>query len=67
MITESKEIMCLLKEDGIKVEEIDNYHQYPIADNERPKLASDRLEYTFSDGFDGRIWYSSEIVEDKRN
>lgn len=66
-ITESKEIMDLLKKDGIKVEEVDNYHKYPIADNERPRLASDRLEYTFSDGFDGgfgvvaKLWKIEEI------
>lgn len=67
MITESKEIMSLLNQDGIKVEEVDNYHKYPIADNDRPQLASDRLEYTFSDGFDGRIWCSSETMEFKRD
>ena len=55
VITESTEIMRLLKRDGIKVEEIDNYHMYPIADNDAPGLASDRLEYTFSDGL-RRIW-----------
>ncbi len=55
IITQSKEIMDLLKRDGIQVEEVDNYHIYPIADNDAPRLASDRLEYTFSDGF-RRIW-----------
>lgn len=73
MIMESKEIMRLLEKDGIKVEEVDNYHKYPIADNERPRLASDRLEYTFSDGLNGgfcmlaKLWNLREIEEVYQN
>ncbi len=50
MIKNSKEIMELLKRDNIKVEEVSDYHIYPIADNDTPKLSADRLEYTFSGG-----------------
>lgn len=52
MIENSKEIMELLNRDGIKVEEVCDYHMYPIADNDTPMLSADRLEYTFSDGFE---------------
>ncbi len=38
IIKDSKEIMSLLNRDGIKLEEVDNYKLYPIADNETPKL-----------------------------
>ena len=48
IIKNSKETMRLLKRDNIKLEEIDNYHLYPIADNDTPKLSSDRLEYSLS-------------------
>ena len=48
MIKNSKEIMTLLKRDKINVEEVDNYHLYPIADNDTPKLSADRLEYSLS-------------------
>ena len=51
IIKNSKEIMELLEKDGIKVEEVEDYHIYPIADNDTPKLSSDRLEYTFSNGY----------------
>ena len=44
----SKEIMKLLKRDNIELSEIDNYHLYPIADNDTPKLSADRLEYSLS-------------------
>ena len=47
-IKNSKEIMTLLKRDNIKISEIDNYHLYPIADNDTPKLSADRLEYSLS-------------------
>lgn len=50
MIKNSEEIMALLKRDNIKLEEVNDYHIYPIADNDSPKLSSDRLEYTFQNG-----------------
>ncbi len=48
MIKNSKEIMNLLKSDNIDISEVDNYHLYPIADNDTPKLSADRLEYSLS-------------------
>lgn len=50
IIKGSKEIMSLLNRDGITVEEVSDYHIYPIADNNTPQLSADRLEYTFSNG-----------------
>lgn len=48
IIKNSKEIMALLKRDKINIEEVDNYHLYPISDNDTPKLSADRLEYSLS-------------------
>lgn len=48
IISNSKEIMQLLKRDSIKLEEVNNYHLYPIADNDTPNLSADRLEYSLS-------------------
>ena len=50
IIKNSKEITALLKRDNISISEIENYHIYPIADNDSPKLSADRLEYTLSNG-----------------
>lgn len=50
IIKNSKQIMLLLERDNIKVEEISDYHVYPIADNDTPRLSADRFEYTFSNG-----------------
>lgn len=65
IINESQEIMKLLKRDGIKVEEVDNYHIYPIADNDTPMLSADRLEYTLSNGLGVRkkVWNLNDIKE----
>ena len=62
IIKDSPEIMRLLKRDGIKLKEVDNYHLYPIADNETPKLSSDRLEYSFSNAlFTYHLWEEKEV------
>ena len=65
IIRESTEIMSLLKRDGIKIEEVDNYHIYPIADNDTPMLSADRLEYTLSNGLGAckDIWNLEEVKE----
>jgi hypothetical protein len=47
-IKNSTEIMSLLARDHINLEEVCDYHLYPIADNDSPRLASDRLEYSLS-------------------
>ena len=62
-IIDSKEIMELLKRDGINIEEVCDYHIYPIADNDTPMLSSDRLEYTLSNalGATERLWDLEEI------
>ena len=62
IIKNSSKIMNLLKRDGIKLEEIDDYKIYPIADNDTPKLSADRFEYTFSSGLTFfRVWELDKI------
>ena len=48
MISSSKNVMALLNKDNIKLEEVNDYHIYPIADNDTPKLSANRLEYSLS-------------------
>ena len=50
-IGEDEEIMSLLKRDNISLTEVEDYHIYPIADNDSPKLSADRLEYSLSTMF----------------
>ena len=65
IISGSKEIISLLKRDGIKIEEVDDYHKYPIADNDTPMLSADRLEYTLSNGLGAckNIWNMEDVKE----
>lgn len=64
IIRNSKEIIALLNRDNIKIEEVSDYHIYPIADNDTPMLSADRFEYTFSNGLSFfRIWELDDIKE----
>ncbi len=42
----SREIGRLLDELGIPLDAVTDYHRYPVADNDAPRLSADRLEYT---------------------
>ena len=48
VIMNSPELMATLKRYQIVPEDTGDYHRYPIADNDAPRLAADRLEYTLS-------------------
>lgn len=61
IISNSKEIMDLLKRDNIKLEEVDDYHIYPVADNDTPKLSADRLEYSLSNAL---LTYKLSNIDD---
>lgn len=62
IIASSEYIMNLLKRDNIKLEEVDDYKIYPIADNNTPRMSADRLEYNFSNGFSlMNIWEEDDI------
>lgn len=64
IIKNSKEIVKLLNRDNIKIEEVSDYHIYPIADNDTPMLSADRFEYTFANGLSFfRIWDLETIKE----
>ena len=47
----SEEVCELLRKYGIPIERVSDYHIYPVADNDSPALAADRLEYTM-----GNLW-----------
>ena len=69
-IQNSAEIMQFVQQEGLTVSDISNYHLYPIADNDSPRLSADRLEYTLSNIVNYHIapsdavkhWYDSLIV-----
>lgn len=64
IIKNSHEITSLLKKDKIELEEVSNYHIYPIADNDTPQLSADRFEYTFTSGLvQHRVWTLEDIKQ----
>lgn len=56
------ELVQILASYGLKPEEVSDYHLFPIADNDTPRLSSDRLEYTLGNG----INYGFVTLEDAR-
>ncbi len=62
IIRADKALNQLLAEDGLTAAQVEDYHIYPIADNEIPQLSADRLEYMFPSGMalDGS-WTMEEI------
>lgn len=47
IIAGSETLGSVLRKYGLEEDDAADYHQYPIADNDSPKLSADRLEYTF--------------------
>lgn len=64
LIKNSKDIMKLLEIDNIELEEVCDYHIYPIADNDTPMLSADRLEYSLSNDL---IVLKTNTLEEIRN
>jgi hypothetical protein len=50
IISNSGVITSYLSRKRISKNEVNDYQKYPIADNKSPKLSSDRLEYSLSNG-----------------
>lgn len=61
IIKTSPEIMNLLKRDNIDIYEVNDYHVYPVADNDTPQLSADRLEYSMSNAL---FIYRLKNIED---
>ena len=51
----SGELRRVLEKFEIPVEAVEDYHRYPIADNDSPRLSADRLEYTLGNAVNYRI------------
>ena len=45
------QLQALLRPLGLCTHDVDDYHRYPIADNDSPRLSSDRLEYTLGNAY----------------
>ena len=45
-ILDSRSLCAVLERYGLTVDEVKDYHRYPVADNDSPRLSADRLEYS---------------------
>ena len=55
--------MDLLERDEIELDDVCDYHIYPIADNDTPKLSADRLEYSLTNPVFIYPWYDLDYVK----
>ena len=46
IIAASPELQTLLRNNGLSTRDVCDYHRFPLADNDAPRLSADRLEYT---------------------
>lgn len=46
MIASSPALQECLRRHGLQTCDVDDYHRFPVADNDTPRLSADRLEYT---------------------
>lgn len=62
IIEEDAELQAALRACGLATDEVCDYHRYPIADNDSPRLSADRLEYTLGN----MVNFGLGTVEDAR-
>ena len=51
ILASNAQIQALLHAQKLSTADVDDYHRYPIADNDSPRLSSDRLEYTLGNAY----------------
>lgn len=67
ILLREEKLLPFLEEDGVALEDVWDYHRYPVCDNEIPGLSADRLEYMFPsslilrDKCEGHVWSFGEI------
>ena len=61
IIETSEELQRILKKHEITTEDVYDYHRYPIADNDSPKLSSDRLEYSLGNIINYKILSKEDV------
>ena len=62
IIEQSQDIQLLLKKYHLTTNDVCDYHIYPIADNDTPKLSADRLEYTLNNVLNFNFGTTESII-----
>ena len=63
IISSSITIQKELEKLNLMTSDVDDYHRYPIADNNSPKLSADRLEYTLHNFLNFHLCTYEEVEE----
>ena len=66
----SEELQTCLASLGLTTDDVDDYHRFPIADNDTPRLSADRLEYSLGNIINYKVdsrekveeWYNGLVV-----
>lgn len=61
VIRSSSELTGVLEKHSLSVCEVEDYHAYPVADNDSPRLSADRLEYTLGNAVNYGFTGCSEV------
>ena len=62
-IRESAEIGAILRDLGLRAEDVEDYHRFPVADNDPPRLSADRLDYTLGNAVNFGLAPVGELTE----
>ena len=61
IIERDEALQDVLSAYGLNTDDVCDYHRYPIADNDSPRLSADRLEYTLGNLLNYRIRTPDEV------
>lgn len=62
-IADSRALQAALRRWGLSTEAVCDYHRYPIADNDSPRLSADRLEYTLGNSVNYGFWSARQAAD----
>lgn len=63
IIANDSELQKTLRANGLCTDDVSDYHRYPVADNDSPRLSADRLEYSLGNMLNYGIRGISEVSE----
>lgn len=63
IIANDEKLQEVLRRYGLTTDDVSDYHRYPVADNDSPRLSADRLEYSLGNMLNYGIRSISDVAE----